>query len=425
MAGEWIPDKARGLINKVFPGSWQETQPGIFQGRCPGENLHHGESAATDCRIHVGYSADGKVGPGAFCLHKSCQGVLQALNEEFRNGIFAKDPNWRPTGNSTGAEEGVVKRAPVNREAWIPEFSIGKLRGLVAGVPACGPEFFIERSPVDPRKITPGEFLEHAFQEGERIVVFTEFKGPGDYLWEVGKGGYRLAGERDVKAVRSKLPIDGGDDGVWYLCNPVDGLWHANPRRAGKFSRRSEESVTRWRHMVVESDEVKKMKMKAGALKDGIPLLQAGRIEEAKTLLLGCKEPKWAEEMMRDANEKRWLDAAERLLREAAEMPGLWNRLLAMAPLAIKAIYSSGGDSWHALVNVDMATKADFDAYLRGGAKRVLPKIGADPGAMTPVRLSRLPGCTRRGKEQRLIYLNPNPSPAGVPIRDLPKVRTL
>lgn len=425
MAGEWIPEKARGLIGKVFPGAWEESQPGIYQGRCPGENLHHGESAVTDCRIHIGYSSDGKTGPGAFCLHKSCQGVLQALNEEFRNGIFAKDENWKPNEIGSTKEEGVVRRAPVKRESWIPDFSIGKLRGLVAGVPACGPDFFIERSPVDPRKITPGEFLEHAFREGERIVVFTEFKGPGDYLWEVGKGGFRLAAQRGVKAVRSNLPTDGGKDGVWYLCNPVDGQWHANPRRGGIYSRRSEESVTQWRHMVVESDEVKKMKMKASVLKYAIELLKAGKLDQIGAQLAMSKEPLWAAEMMKEVNEERWEMLRKKYLAEADEIPGLWNRLLAMAPLAIKAIYSSGGDSWHALVNVDMATKADFDTYLRNSAKRVMPTIGADPGAMTPVRLSRLPGCTRGGKEQRLIYLNPKPSPAGVPIRDLPKLRTL
>ena len=65
-----------------------------------------------------------------------------------------------------------------------------------------------------------------------------------------------------------------------------------------------------------------------------------------------------------------------------------------------------------------MKTKLDFDTYLKSAAKRVLPLIGADPGAMTPVRLTRLPGCTRRGKEQKLIYLNPNPT--GIAIREMP-----
>lgn len=374
------------MIGKVFPGTWEEVQGGIYQGRCPGEHLHHGTNAVTDCRIHIAYGAQGQP-PGIYCLHNSCKGVLEPLNEEFRNGIFARDENWRP---GKPQEEGVVKRAPMAREAWIPEFSIAKLRGMVAAVPKCGVEFFMERSPVDPRRVTPGEFIEQVFHPGERVIVFTEFKGPGDYLWEVGRGGYRLAATQGVKAVRSRLPVDGGNDGVWYLCNPVDGMWHPNPRRGGKFSRRSQESVTAWRHLVIESDEEKKLKEEAHAL--------------------------------REAGDTA---GAEAKARDAAEMPGLWMRLLAMATLPIKAIYSSGGDSWHALVEVNMETKADFDTYLRNSAKRFLPIIGADPGAMTPVRLTRLPGCTRRGKEQRLIYLNPHPPHDGKCIRDLPKLRTV
>lgn len=383
MAGEWIAEKARGLMGMI-PGQWEESQAGIYQGRCPGEHLHSGSSAATDARVHVAYGAAGQP-PGVYCLHNSCKGVLDALNEDFRTAIFAKDENWRP---ANPANEGVVMRAPVAREAWVPEFSIGKLRGLVAAVPACDESFFMERSPVDPRKVTPGEYLEHIFAPGERALVFTDFKSQGDFLWEVGKGGFRLAAQREVKAVRSKLPVDGGKDGVWYLSNPVNGQWHANPRRAGKFSRRSEEAVTGWRHLVVESDEEKTLKIQGGKLMD------EGLREEA-----------------------------ERCFAAAREMPGLWMRFLAMAGLSIKAIYSSGGASWHALVEVNMATKADFDAYLRASAKRFLPIVGADPAAMTPVRLTRLPGCTRRGNEQKLIYLNP--SPTGEPIRDLPKRRAL
>lgn len=405
MAGEWIAGKARGLMAQFFPGSWEEVQEGVFQGRCPGEHLHHGSNAATDCRIHVAYGAAGQP-PGIYCLHKSCLGVLEPMNQAFREAIFARDENYRP---ARPVEEGVVKRAPVSREAWIPDFQIAKLRGLVLGVPPVGLEWFEERSVVDPRGVTPGEFIERAFQPGERVVVFTEFKGPGDYLWEVGRGGYRLSAERGVKAVKSRLPIDGGRDGVWYLCNPVDGLWHPNPRRAGRYSRRSMESVTAWRHMVLESDEEKLLRLKAAAVREA---LGKESPEERRAVLADCAGEKWADEVMQRPLE----GLADELLADAAAMQGLWLRFLAMAPLAIKAIYSSGGQSWHALVEVNMATKLDFDAYLRNSAKRLLPLIGADPGAMTPVRLSRLPGCTRGGKLQRLIYLNPKPD--GTPIRD-------
>jgi hypothetical protein len=423
MAGEWIEGKARGLMADCFPGQWDEVQTGIFQGRCPGEHLHHGSNAPTDCRIHVAYGAAGQP-PGIYCLHSSCKGVLDGLNETFRNAIFAKDENWRP---ASPANAGVVQRAPVNREAWIPEFSIAKLRGLVQAVPPISPEWFIERSPVDPRKVTPGEFIEQCFGAGERVIVFTVFKGPGDFLWEVGKGGYRLGEKRGVKAVRSNLPVDGGKDGVWYLCNPVDGAWHPNPRRAGAYSRRSQESVTAWKHMVVESDETKTRKLMAYALKDAEPLLRAGDEEGARLLLEKAGRKPWADRMLLEPVEK-WPALAAQYFAEAQEIPGLWNKFLAMIPLPIKAIYSSGGDSWHALIEVNQATKADFDTYLRNSAKKFLPIMGADPGAMTPVRLSRLPGCTRGGREQRLIYLNPAPWVKGEevkPIQLMPRRRSL
>jgi len=352
MAGEWITEKARGLMH-VFPGQWDEVTAGIFQGRCPGEHLHHGSSAATDCRVHISYGAGGE-SPGIYCLHNSCKGVLEPLNKSFRDGIFAKDPDWKPSHDPNAG----VSRAPRAKEAWIPDYDEEKLKAVVHAVPELSENWFMERSPVDVRHLTPGEFIEHAFMPGERVLVFTDFKSQGDFLWLVGKGGYRLAAQREVQAVRSKLPVDGGKDGIWYLCNPVDAQWHANPRRAGAYSRRSMESVTAWRHMVLESDSAPS---------------------------------------------------------------ALWLRFLSMAPFSIVAIYSSGGRSWHALVRVNMPTKADFDTLLRMTVKRTLPLLGADPGAMTPVRLTRLPGCTRGGKMQKLIYLNPKAQ--DMPIRDMSIVR--
>lgn len=353
MAGEWIENKARGLLG-MFPGQWEEVMPAIYQGRCPGEHLHHGTNAATDCRIHLTYGAGGQP-PGIYCLHSSCRGVLEELNGRFREAIFAKDPDWRPAANPN---EGVVARAPREREAWIPAYSEEKLRQLTLAVPDVGAEWFMDRSPVDPRGVTPGEFIEHAFQPGDRVLVFSNYRSQGDFLWEVGRGGFRLSDRRGIKAVRSKLPVDGGAEGVWYLCNPVDGQWHPNPRRAGTFSRRSMESVTAWRHLVMESDEAPE---------------------------------------------------------------SLWLKFLAMAPLKMVAIYSSGGRSWHALTRVDMASKPDFDHLLRTHAKRTLPLLGADPGALTPVRLTRLPGCTRGGRLQRLIYLNPKAGETA--IQNMPAVR--
>ena len=136
-----------------------------------------------------------------------------------------------------------------------------------------------------------------------------------------------------------------GKEGVWFLPQPVDGEYHPNPRLDGKRSRRSEESVTSWRYAVVESDQA-------------------------------------------DADE--------------------WLRCLVQMPLRIACICESGGRSIHALVRLDAASKKDWDEKV-GSIKRVLVTLGADPGALSAVRLTRLPQARRGERVQRLLYLNPSP----------------
>jgi len=89
-------------------------------------------------------------------------------------------------------------------------------------------------------------------------------------------------------------------------------------------------------------------------------------------------------------------------------------------PLPIVAMYSSGGRSVHALVRANAASKPEWDE-LRDVMSQWLCPLGADGGALSAVRLSRLPGCYREGKKdkdgrlakfaepkmQELIWLNP------------------
>ena len=58
-------------------------------------------------------------------------------------------------------------------------------------------------------------------------------------------------------------------------------------------------------------------------------------------------------------------------------------------------------------------SKADWDAKVRA-IKPVLVTLGADPGALSAVRLTRLPQAKRGERVQRLLYLNPEPD--GTPI---------
>lgn len=139
--------------------------------------------------------------------------------------------------------------------------------------------------------------------------------------------------------------LPAGAEGVWFLPQPVDGEFYRNPRLGGKRSRRSEEAVRAWRYAVLESDEA-------------------------------------------DADE--------------------WLRCLIQMPLRIASICESGGRSIHALVRIDAASKADWDAKI-GAIKPVLVTLGADAGALSAVRLTRLPQAKRGERVQRLLYLNPVP----------------
>jgi hypothetical protein len=145
----------------------------------------------------------------------------------------------------------------------------------------------------------------------------------------------------------------------------VDGRWYPNPRaprtKSGelKLSRRSMESVTAWRYLVLESDEAPE---------------------------------------------------------------ALWRNLLAQLPLPIAAIYSSGGRSIHALLKLRVDSKGEWDAVKRQIAP-LFTRLGADGGALSAVRLTRLPGCLRGERRQSLLYLNPEPE-LGLPICAMP-VRAL
>lgn len=146
-----------------------------------------------------------------------------------------------------------------------------------------------------------------------------------------------------------------------------EGVWYlAQPvdgryhqNAEGKRSRRSEPSVTAWRYLVLESD-------------------------------------------VADADD--------------------WLRAVIQMPLAIVAIYTSGGRSIHCLVRVEAASKAAWDEF-RDAIKPIVVTLGADPAAMTGVRLTRLPGCWRAGKKQELLFLNPTAD--GTPIIHLPAKRSI
>lgn len=215
------------------------------------------------------------------------------------------------------------------------KFSPGQLQKIAAKVTGIDEAWLAGRSQMPPDQVSSEQFLNALYKPGEKIVLFNDFKSQGQQLYEVN------ADSRIEEALRS------GPNGIWFLSNPVDGLEHPNPGQENKLSRRSKESVTSWRYMVIESD------------------------------IAGWDE---------------------------------WLTCLVQLPLRIAAIYTSGGKSIHALVRIDASSKENWDATCRK-MKPTLITLGADAGALTAVRLTRLPGTKREKKNQmqQLLYINPNP----------------
>jgi hypothetical protein len=204
-----------------------------------------------------------------------------------------------------------------------------------------------QRSPFTPWNRSPAGILHKLFLPGEHVIVFSIFNSQGQAVWtHPGLGGNLATLDR----------FERGHQNIWFLITPVDGLFHLNPRQ-GKQSRRSEESVTAWRYVLIESD---------------------------------------------------------------AAPHALWLRILVQLPLPIAAITLSGGKSIHALVRIDAQSKAHFVEIVTGILKHPLATLGADPDVMNPCRLARLGNCERleKGSHQTLLFLNDCPD--DTPIADRP-----
>lgn len=310
--------------------------------RCPGAEKHSKQGGRRDFRVVL----DGA--PTGYCFHASCGGEVDAFNKELRRRIWLEEhdgvsPSYTPPGweGVTPAPKADLKSRPPLDEYTLWEFT--------RGVPSVNEDWFRRRSPIDVECCDSEAFLGHLFNEGERVAIFTDWRSQGDFLYWVGRGGFRLSQQRGVKAVASKLP-QGGAEGVWFLVQPVTGQWEINHKmnkteHVAKYTRRSEVNVTAWRYFVLESDVI---------------------------------------------NADQWL------------------KVVANLPLPIAAVYTSGGRSIHALLKYEIASKPEWD-MVRNMVRQIVCPLGADPAALTAVRLSRLPGCTRNGKLQRLLYLDPAP----------------
>jgi hypothetical protein len=318
---------------------WQSYVAGINWR--PGETKNHQTYIAALRAASLGVGADEAHELIANCIETNGGSYLQE----------SVDRQIERAYDYVGAEGGT---APKKRRSKF-EFQLHILQSVAAQASEVNEAWVASRSPIDPATVTPATFLRSIYEPGETVIVFDDCESQGQEAWRhPGPGVDRSDIDRFVS---------GRANGVWFLVQPVDGRWHPNPRVGGTRSRRSMESVTRWKYAVLECDYEK-------------------------------------------------------------EHPGvnaLWLAAVVQMPLRIVAIYTSGGRSIHVLIRVDADSKEAWDA-LRNRMRALVVPLGADEGALTAVRLSRLPCCERGAQMQRLLYLNPLAN--GTPITDQPLRRT-
>lgn len=288
-----------------------------------------------------------------------------------------------PAARASAAARGRVAAEEERKALPKPAFAETKLSKFAAPwVDVVDAVWLADRSPLPPAEVSPDGFLRALYGQGEKIVIFDVFESQGQWMWAPETGfAPSLVDHREWEG-RDKLRVTGpktkpgkefpatGPQGIWYLCNPVDGQFRQQNETdkwgRPKWSRRWEPCFSAWRYFAFESD-VK------------------GYVKE-------------------------------------------WVAAFVQLPLPIAAIYTSGGRSVHVLVRVDAESKFEFDQW-RNQAKRCLIPLGADPGCMSAVRLTRLPGCKRELdkegnpclRDQRLLFLDPNPT--SVPLIERAAVR--
>jgi hypothetical protein len=87
--------------------------------------------------------------------------------------------------------------------------------------------------------------------------------------------------------------------------------------------------------------------------------------------------------------------------------------LIAKLPLRIVSVTFSGDRSYHALVKVDVGSLKKHGEHV-GAIYEIMDDFGPDPNNKNASRMSRLPGVYRGDRQQRLVYLNPEPSTKGI-----------
>ena len=353
--------------------------------RCPFAGTLHDHGTERDV-LWTWDEKDGK--PHAHCFHAKCQDAWNELMRSLYHHINEQrraESAQAPTGGTsagTSRHKSALPLPPKERPVRALPCDHALAAHLAAQCPVAEvtEQQLLSASPV-PIPADPAEhgalLIDTLYRQGEHVLVFTAFTSQGQYLHTAGTDKfYRLGSKPGITATPcTRLPLS-APEGVWYLAAPVLGTWQPNPNKKDAEGnllpgRRHTACCTRFPYLVLESDEI---------------------------------------------------------------APATWLRILCQLHEPIAAVYTSGGKSIHSLIAVNCRTAEEFNAKRAGYIRRLSP-IGADPAAITAVRLTRLPGCTRRGAKaadgtyreyadgprmQRLLYLNPSPTADPLYTRLLP-----
>jgi len=331
---------------------------------CPGAHLHTTSTGAKDFRIF--FDPTGETKPHEHCFHASCAEARADFMSRLWAALAAAERGENPTPKPAHYSPAAIPPKKIR-----PALDHALAKKIASRIPdAVDESYLIARSPVDiptDRAQWAELLIDTLYPPGSRILIFTKFASQGQFLRVAGQKNYKLAAIPGQQARPITSLPSAGDDGVWFLAAPITGKWLPKPGEEAastpKLSRRSQNCCTAYPYAVIESDVIP---------------------------------------------------------------PATWLKILVQLRDPIAAIYTSGGKSIHALIALgdDCTTPAQFN-HRREELRRRLTPVGADPAAITAVRLTRLPGALRLSKRgadgqpnlQKLLYLNPCPQ---IPICRMP-----
>lgn len=303
---------------------------------------------------------DGKM-PREHCFHQSCQSRRDEVMAQIFTAIRRAEQGQGEQPRAWRAPAR-VKPQPREREG-IPQLDRELAESIAKKADGAWTLERLRRySPVsipDDAERWPWLLLDSLFTPGQRLLLFTRFTSQGDYLYSSGRGLVKLGRKPGERAQVVEL-------GSFPRRNLV-GAWFLCSPVTGKWQ--------------------------SNPNNGGLPGRRHGAC---------CTGHPYA------------------VLESDSLPPETWLKILVQLPERVAAVYTSGGKSIHALLRVDARSHREFMQHRERLLR--LAAVGADPAAISAVRLTRLPGVVRSEKSgdnlQRLLYLNPNPTYKPIQERD-------